>query len=90
MVLICLENINDVYFVLTCIYIDAIRNRLNPVYQGLRATAGLTPQVENEDAFVGIYAANSAETILTEIGNVFLLNSLECILLICRDNGSLS
>lgn len=46
---------------------DAIRNRLNPVYQGLRATAGLTPQVENEDAFVGIHAANSAETILTEI-----------------------
>ncbi|CAO3644901.1 unnamed protein product [Mucor hiemalis] len=46
---------------------DAIRNRVNPVYQGLRAIAGLIPQADNEDAFVGIHAANSAETILTEI-----------------------
>lgn len=53
--------------------IDAIRNRVNPVYQGLRAIAGLIPQADNEDAFVGIYAANSAETILTEIGTLFII-----------------
>ncbi|KAI7893725.1 uncharacterized protein EV154DRAFT_131201 [Mucor mucedo] len=46
---------------------DAIGKRLDPVYQGLRAVAGLVPQSGNESSFVGIYSSNSLHTILTEI-----------------------
>ncbi|KAI8058883.1 hypothetical protein BDF21DRAFT_440901 [Thamnidium elegans] len=38
---------------------DSINKRLGPVYQGLRAVAGLVPQSGNENSFVGIYSTNS-------------------------------
>ncbi|KAI9265544.1 hypothetical protein EDC94DRAFT_605221 [Helicostylum pulchrum] len=48
-------------------YVNSISKRLGPVYQGLRAVAGLVPQSGNENSFVGIYSTNSLYTVLTEI-----------------------
>ncbi|KAI7905745.1 uncharacterized protein BX663DRAFT_500763 [Cokeromyces recurvatus] len=50
-------------------YLDygTVGKKIKPIYQGLRIIAGLEPQTQNENSFVGIYAKNSQYTVLTEI-----------------------
>ncbi|KAI9498569.1 hypothetical protein BDB00DRAFT_798509 [Zychaea mexicana] len=47
---------------------DAIEKKSKQVYSGLVGTAGLQPLSDTESSFVGLYAANSPDTLAIQLG----------------------